>query len=160
MIYYHLSINPLWFGFKSGASTEHALLKFSHDFLKLFEKKVAIATFMDPSKALDVVDHEILLSKLKRYGNHTPALQWINSYLSDRTHLVIWNQIHSRSLSLNILVPRKVEFFCPYCFTPTLMILLIPVLTWHSFFADDTTVYVHDSIEGTIQILSLEFAQK
>ena len=33
------------FGFRSGASTEHVLLKFSDDILKLFDqKKVAIAT--------------------------------------------------------------------------------------------------------------------
>ena len=70
------------FGFRSDASTEHALLKFSDDILKLFDqKKVAIATFMDLSKPFDCVDHNILLSKLKRYGIHETALQWINSYL-------------------------------------------------------------------------------
>ena len=101
------------FGFKSGASTEHALLKFS-DILKLFDqKKVAIATFMDLSKAFDCVDHNILLFKLKRYGIHETALQWINSYLSDREHfvswnqtLVSWNQTHTHSLNLNTGVPQ------------------------------------------------------
>ena len=49
------------FGFRSGASNEHDLLKFSDDILKLFDqKKVAIATFMDLSKAFDSVDHNIL----------------------------------------------------------------------------------------------------
>ena len=55
--------------------------------------KVAIATFMDLSTAFDCVDHNILLSKLKRYGIHKTALQWINSYLSDREHFVSWNQL-------------------------------------------------------------------
>ena len=91
------------FGFRSGASTEHALLKFSDDILKLFDqKKVAIATFMDLSKAFDCVDHNILLSKLKRYDIHETTLQWINSYLSDHEHFVSWNQSHSSLLNLNI----------------------------------------------------------
>ena len=81
-------------------------MKFSDDILKLFDqKKVAIATFMDLSKAFDSVDHNILLSKLKRYGIHETALQWINSDLSDREHFVSWNQTHSPLLNLNIGVP-------------------------------------------------------
>ena len=91
--YNYFSLNNLLsssqFGFRSGASTEHALLKFSDDILKLFDqKKVAIATFMDLSKVFDCVDHIILLSKFKRYVIHETALQWINSYLSDCEHFV------------------------------------------------------------------------
>ena len=81
--YNYLSVNNLLsskFGFRSGASTEHALLKFSDDILKLFDQnKVAIATFMDLSKAFECLDHNILLSKRKRYGIHETALQWFNS---------------------------------------------------------------------------------
>ena len=85
----------------------YALLKFSDDILKLFDqKKVAIATFMDLSKAFDCVDHNILLSKHKRYGIHETALQWINIYLSNREHFVSWNQSHSSLLNLNIGVPQ------------------------------------------------------
>ena len=94
------------FGFRSGASTEHDLLKFSDDILKLLDKKkVGIATFMDLSKSLDCVDQNILLSKLKLYGIHETTLQWINSYLSDREHFVSWNHTHPPSLNLNIGLP-------------------------------------------------------
>ena len=47
------------FGFRSGASTGQALIKFTDDILKCFnDKKVPIATLMDVSKAFDRVDHE------------------------------------------------------------------------------------------------------
>ena len=74
---------------------------------------------MGLSKAFDCVDHNILLSKLKRYGIHETALQSINSYLSDREHFVSWNQTHSPLLSLNIGVPQgSIEEYLLYR-TPT-----------------------------------------
>ena len=111
-LYNYFSVNNLLsssqFGFRSGASTEHALLKFSDDILKLFDpKKVAISTFMDLSKALDCVDHNILLSKIKRHGIHETALQCINSYLSYGEHFLSWNQSCSSLLNLNIGVPQS-----------------------------------------------------
>ena len=43
------------FGFRSGASTEHALLKFTDDILKSFDdNKVGNATFIDLSKDLTI----------------------------------------------------------------------------------------------------------
>ena len=49
-----VSTNYSQFGFRSGASTEHALLKFTDDILKCFDdNKVGIVTFMDLSKAFD-----------------------------------------------------------------------------------------------------------
>ena len=58
-LYNYLSVNNILssqFVFRSGASTEHSLLKFSDDILNLFDqKKVALL-----SKAFDWVDHNIL----------------------------------------------------------------------------------------------------
>ena len=77
-------------GFRSGASTEHAILKFTDDILKSFDdNKVGIATFMDLSKAFDCVDHKILLTKIKRYGVHSTPVRWICSYFSNREHFCI-----------------------------------------------------------------------
>ena len=68
------------FGFRSGASTEHALLKFTDDILQCFDNnKIAIATFMNLSKAFYCVNHDILLTKLIRYDVNFNALQWIKS---------------------------------------------------------------------------------
>ena len=164
-LYNYFSVNNLLssykFGFRSGASTKHALLKFSDDILKLFDqKKVAIATSMDLSKAFDCVDHNILLSKLKRYIIHEIPLQWINSYLSDSEHFVSWNQIHSPLLNLNIGVPQG-SLLGPLLF----LIYINDIVNSSNIlsfvrFADDTTVYLqHDSIDGAIQILNSELAK-
>ena len=96
-----------------------------------YQKKVAIATFMDLSKAFDCVDHNILLFKLKRYGIHETALQWINSYLSDPEHFVSWNQSHSSVLNLNIGVPQG-SILGPLLFLIYITRLLIQVISYHS----------------------------
>ena len=65
------------FGFRSGASTEHALLKSTDDILKCFDdNKVGISTLMDLSKAFDFVDQKIL-TKIKRYGDLSTPQRWI-----------------------------------------------------------------------------------
>ena len=144
-LYNYFSVNILLsssqFGLRSGASTEHDLLKFSDDILKLFDqKKVAISTFMDLSKALVCVDHNILFSKLKRYGIHVTALQWINNYLAGREHFVSWNQTHASLLNLNIGVPQG------SILVPKLFLIYINDIVSCSnvvsfvLFADDTTV--------------------
>ena len=52
-----------------------------------------IATFLDLVKAFDTVNHDILLSKLKRYGIRGKVLLLLKSYLSDRQQKVrIQNQ--------------------------------------------------------------------
>ena len=125
--------------------TKHALLKFSN-ILKLFDqKKVAIATFMDLSKAFDCVGHNILLSKLKRYGIHETALQWINSYLSDREHFVSWNQTLSPLLDVNIGVPQG----------SILWGVLIPVIFCYSFSMLMTPQYLFNMIQLMVQFKSL-----
>ena len=44
--------------------------------------------FVDFRKAFDVVDHQLLLTKLRLYRVSDPSLSWFESYLSGRQQFV------------------------------------------------------------------------
>ena len=46
-------------------------------------------------KAFDVVQHDVLLSKLEKLGIKGPALKWFSSYLSNRKQVVDINGVLS-----------------------------------------------------------------
>ena len=49
---------------------------------------------MDLSAAFDVVDHNILIDKLKLYGLSNQAVEWFKSYLGDRCqHVMVESQL-------------------------------------------------------------------
>ena len=52
------------------------------------------AIFMDPSKAFDTINHDLLLAKLKAYGFSKEALSIMYSYLKNRRQRV---QINNKS---------------------------------------------------------------
>lgn len=47
--------------------------------------------FLDFTAAFDVIDHSLLIAKLKAYGFSHSALTWVHSYLSNRTQQVYFN---------------------------------------------------------------------
>ena len=50
-----------------------------------------VGVFLDFSKAFDVVNHRILLSKLYHYGIRHVALKWLQSYLENHKQYVTYN---------------------------------------------------------------------
>lgn len=77
------------FGFRSGFSTEAALLNFITTVSGSINagKKVS-GLFLDIKKAFDTVDHKILLDKLYKSGIRGIALDWFESYLFNRRQRV------------------------------------------------------------------------
>ena len=51
------------------------------------------ALFMDLSKTFDIINHDLMLAKLKAYGFSTNALNVMHSYLQNRKQKV---QINSK----------------------------------------------------------------
>ena len=63
---------------------------------------------LDLSAAFDVVDHGLLLKKLCLYGFKDDALDWIQSYLTDRTQSVCIDGTQSSFLKILTGVSRSI----------------------------------------------------
>lgn len=61
---------------------------------------------MDLSKAFDLINHNLLLDKLSRYGLRGKLHDWLKCYLSDRNQVVVVNGIKSSKQDISCGVPQ------------------------------------------------------
>ena len=64
------------------------------------------AALLDFSAAFDLIDHNLLLLKLKCYNFSDNAINWIKSYLNGRTSTVYINGAFSDPIEMNCGVPQ------------------------------------------------------
>ena len=95
------------FGFRSGHSTDHALISLTERIkYTLDSKRIGCGIFIDLQKAFDTVNHQILLQKLNHYGVRGIALKWFESSLTDRQQFVSVNGYSSNPGKITCGVPQ------------------------------------------------------
>ena len=133
-------------GFRAGHSCETALIHMIDSWLHAIDNGQMIGVVLvDFKKAFDLVDHQILLSKLEIYGIKDEALQW---FKTQRRQQVYVNKSKSDSGQVSYGVPQG------SILGPLLFLLFINDLPLYvhnvntDLYADDTTLYdIQNSVE-------------
>ena len=99
--------HPNLHGYRQNRSTQSALIQMHDTWVKAASNgEVCGALFLDLSCAFDLVDHQILIKKLKIYGLDLAFQQWISSYLDDRKQAVWIINCFSPLLETKVGVPQ------------------------------------------------------
>ena len=134
------------FGFRKNSNTSDAIIEFLDNVYSLLDSKQStIAVYLEFSKALDTVNHNILMSKLLNNGVRGVMQRWFESYLTNRKQYVSIRSCNSSMSNISLGVPQGLVL------GPVPFLLYINDMYRSSnqmrfvYFAEDTTVFASDS---------------
>ena len=139
----HDMISPDQFAFLKNHSTIGCLHRVFDDWYNAInEGEYIMACFLDIQKCFDSIDHDILITKLSRYGVSGDELSWFSNYLTDRSQVVTCNGQTSQPRALHTGVPQGSAL------GPLLFLIFINDLPQNvrncvtNLFADDVALYI------------------
>jgi hypothetical protein len=99
---------PFQSAYRSGHSTETAVLRVHNDILReIDDGNCVFLVLLDLSAAFDTVSHNIILKRMtSKYGVEGDAVNWIRSYLTERSQSVLVSGLYSQPATLKYGVPQ------------------------------------------------------
>ncbi len=132
------------YGFRAKHSTIHPIIHLLNECSEANikqPKEFTLSIFCDLSKAFDVIDHGILLNKMKHYGIRGMVNDWFKDYLSNRKQYTEIDNVTSNMSLIKCGVPQG-SILGPLLYL--IYVNDIATCTQHNIvsFADDTSLYL------------------